>query len=99
MIGDRELPDLKVLVERHEVARAGLDAQIAGADDAVTQAMASGVVLDIGARGLPRGRPEFARVVVAQINVAAAEIEGNVVIAVTRDAPQAPVAVEDRKST
>jgi hypothetical protein len=47
-----------------------------GADDRVAHAMAAGVVLQGVARGLPGGRPELLRLVVAQIHVAAAEIQG-----------------------
>ena len=60
VIGHRELPDFQVLVERDEVASVRLDAVVVRADDGVAHAVAAGVVLELVARGLPRGRPELA---------------------------------------
>ena len=67
---------------------------VGGADDGVAHAVAAGVVVELGARGLPGRRPEFAGVVVAQVDVAPAEIERHVVVAVAREAAQAGVAIK-----
>jgi len=51
------------------------------------------VFVQSGPRGLPRRRPELGGVVVAQVEVAPAVIKRRVVVAVTRDAAQARIAV------
>ena len=94
VIGHRKLPDFEVLVERHEVARARRDAPVCRADRAVAHAVAATVVLRFVPRGLPGGRPELSGLIVPQIDITPAEIEGNIVVAVTRNAPQPGVAIE-----
>jgi hypothetical protein len=93
-VGDRELPNLEVLAQRDKVAGVRLDAGVLRSDDGVAHAVAAGVVLELVACGLPGGRPEFLRLVVAQVDVAPAEIERHVVVAVARDPAQAGVAIE-----
>ena len=63
-------------------------------DDGVAHAMAAFVFVELGARRLPRRRPEFAAVVVAQIKIAPAEIERRVVVAIAGQAAQPGVAVK-----
>jgi hypothetical protein len=53
VIRDRELPDLKVLVEGNEVACRRLDALLVGANDGVTHAVATRVALELSLGGLP----------------------------------------------
>src|SRR3954449_2512766 len=74
MVRNCQLPDLKILVERHEEAGAGLDPAVLRGDCGVTHSMPAGIVLQLVACGLPGRRPELARGVVSQINVPSAEI-------------------------
>ncbi len=90
----RQLPDLQVGVQRHEIERFGLDAVRQRADGRVAQAVAAVVAVQRAARRLPRGRPELAGRVVAQVEVAPAGVEGHVVVAVAGQPAQARVAVE-----
>ena len=55
VIRDRELPDLKILVEGNKVACGRLDALVVGANDGVTQAVATRVALELSLGGLPGG--------------------------------------------
>jgi len=94
MVHHAELPDFQILVERHKVARARLDAVVFRGNRCIAHAVSAGILLQFVSRGLPGGRPEFAGVIIAKINVAPANIIGSVVVAVARDAAQARVAVE-----
>jgi hypothetical protein len=93
-IRDCGLPDLKVLVERDEIARVRADALVIGADDRVTQAVTARIVARLVARGLPGRRPEAARFAVAEVDVAPARIHGHVVVAVPAEAAQLGVAIK-----
>src|ERR1039457_652784 len=88
------MPDFEILLQRHEKARSCRNATALGADDAVAHAVAASVLLRIGVGGLPGGRPVIARLVVAHIDVASPQVEGDIVIPVARDAAQARVAIE-----
>ena len=94
LVGHRELPDFEILVQRHEVAGVGLDAGIFRADGGVAHAVAAGVVLELVAGGLPGGGPELLGFIVAQVDVASAEVEGRVVVAVAGEPAQAGIAIE-----
>ncbi len=93
-VGDAGAPNLQRLAQRHEVRRLGADAVAARADDRVAQPVAALVVLDEPADRLPAGTPVVAGEVVTQVQVAAADIEGRVVVAVARQAAQAGIAIE-----
>jgi len=92
--GDVEPPDLPVGVKGDEVSDRGLDVAVGGTDDGVAQAVASGVVLKVAAGGLPGGRPELAALVVPQIDVTPALVEGDVVVAVPGQPSEARIAIE-----
>src|SRR6478735_8466000 len=94
MILNRELPDLQALAHRHKVSRAGFNTFVSRSNHAVTHAMTAAVLVQLGARGLPCRRPEFAALVIADVNVAAANVRRNIVIAVARQPTQARVAIE-----
>ena len=97
-IRHRQLPDFEILIERHEVAGARFNAGVLRPDGGVAHAVTARILLQFVLRGLPGGGPEFARgiaaSIIAKINVASAQIEGSVVVAVARDAAQARVAVK-----
>ncbi len=93
-VGHGEFPDLKRFAQRNEVTRLRLDFFVAGADDGVAHAVTAFVFVQFGARGLPGGRPEFAGVIVAEVEVTPANIERRVVIAIARQAAQARIAIE-----
>ena len=93
-VGHREFPDFQRFAQRHEIAGLRFDLVVAGADGGVAHAVAAFVFVQLGARRLPRRRPEFAGVVVAEVEVAPAEIERRVVVAVARQAAQAGVAIK-----
>ena len=93
MIGEGELPDFEIFVERDEVASASGHAVVGGADGRVAHAVAAGIICELAARRLPGGRPEVATIV-AKINVATAEIKGRIVVAIASEASQAGVAIE-----
>ncbi len=94
LVGECELPDFQIFAQRHEVARAGANALIGRADDGVAESVLAGVAVEIAAGRLPRRRPVGAAAVVAQVDVAPARIERDVVVAVARQAAQARVHVE-----
>src|SRR6516162_1579262 len=94
MICNRELPDLKIFVERNEVPGTRLYASRARANDRVAQAMATEVILELSLSGLPGRRPEFAGIIVTDIDIAPAEIARGVVVAVAGNSPQARVTIE-----
>ena len=94
MVGHRELPHFEILVEGNEVAGVRLNAVRGRADGGIAHAVTAGVVLDGVARGLPRRRPEPARFFVAQIDVASAEIEGRIVVAIAGEAAEAGISIE-----
>jgi len=56
--------------------------------------MTAGVFKDVALGRLPAGRPELVAVVVAEVDVAAAEVEGNLVVAIAADAAKACIAKE-----
>src|SRR5271165_5727045 len=56
--------------------------------------MAAGILFQFVARGLPGRGPEFARGIIAKINVAPAKIERGIVVSVARNTAQARVAVK-----
>ena len=90
----REFPDFQRFTERHEISGLRLDLVAARTDGGVAHAVAAFVLVELGARGLPRWRPELVGVVVADIEVAPADIERRVVVAVPGQAAQARVAVK-----
>ncbi len=51
-------------------------------------------IVQLAPGGLPGRRPKLPRVIISHIDVAPAAIEGDVVVAVARDAPQARIAIE-----
>ena len=93
-VGYGELPDFQTLVERNKVTRPRLDAAKARRDGRIAQAVAANVVFEIATGRLPRGRPEFAGLIVAQVDVAPAQVERNVVIAIARKAAKPRITVE-----
>jgi hypothetical protein len=94
VIGDRRLPDLEGLAERDEVGDLGLDAGPARADDRVAEAVTAAIGLELGVRGLPGRRPEVPAVPVPQVQVPAARIEGDAVVAVAGQPAESGIAVE-----
>ena len=108
VICHRELPDFQASAQiiavsgfsqRHEIAGLGLDPLVGGADHRIPQTVTAGIVLQVAASGLPRGRPVPAGVyaiqaVIAQVEVAPTGIEGHIVVAIARDSPQARIAVK-----
>ena len=93
-VGDGEFPDFQGFAHRDEVAGLRLDLAASGGDEGIAHAVAAFVLVKRGARRLPRGRPEFAGVIVADIKIAPAEIKRSVVVAIAGEAAQAGVAVE-----
>src|SRR6185295_3181090 len=64
------------------------------ADDRIAQPVAAAIILQLRAGRLPRRRPELARRVVTQVDVAPAIIEWDVVVAVAGDPPQPRVPIK-----
>ena len=93
-VGDRQLPDFQVLVERHKVAGVRLDAAAGGSDHRVAHAVAARIVLQGVARRLPGRGPELSRFVIPQIHIAPAEIHGHIVVPVAGEPAQAGVAIK-----
>jgi hypothetical protein len=93
-VGHREFPDFQRLAERHEISGLRLDLVVARTDGGVAHAVAAFVFVELGARRLPGRRPELAGVVVADVEIAPADIERRVVVAVAGQAAQARVAVK-----
>ena len=93
-VGDGGAPELECLAERDEVERLDLDPRAAPRDHRVAEPVAAAVAVELAARGLPRRRPEVARVVVPDVQIAAAPVERHVVVAVSGEAPQARVVAE-----
>ena len=87
-------PDLEGLAERHEVARLRPDPGAARGDGRVAHPVAALVVVELALGRLPAGAPVRAVVVVAEVQVAPAEVERCVVVAVARQPPQPRVPVE-----
>ncbi len=94
LVGHSGAPDLEVLAERHEVRGLGVDARGARADRGVAHAVSALVVVHLAADRLPAGTPIGAGVVVAHVDVAAADVEGGVVVAVAGQTPQTGILVE-----
>ncbi len=94
VIGHSQLPDFQVLIERDEVAGACFDAFVFRADNAVAHAMTAAVFLDLVARGLPRGRPELAALVVANVDISSTEIERHIVVAIAADSTKPRVTIK-----
>src|SRR5579872_1345714 len=94
MVRDSQLPDLKIFVERHEVARAGLDPVILRTDRGVAHAVTARVILEFAASGLPRWRPEVTSGIVSNIDIPSTKIERRVVVAITGDPAQARVTIK-----
>ena len=90
----REFPDFQRFAERHEIGGLRLDFVATRTDGSVAHAVAAFVLVEFGARRLPRWRPELVGVVVADIEVAPADIKRRVVVAVAGQAAEARVAVK-----
>ncbi len=93
-VGHRGLPDLQVGVLGHKVAGLRLNALGFGADDRVAHAVAAPIAVQLGAGGLPTGRPIRATCVVPHIEVAPAAVHGDVVIAKAGQPAQAGVSIK-----
>ena len=94
VVGHLELPDFQCFPKRHEIGHLRLDPVMGRADDGIAHAVAAFVLFELGLGRLPGRRPEFAVVVVADIQITAADIKRRVVVAVARQAAQARIAVE-----
>ncbi len=94
VIGHSQLPDFQVLIERDEVASACFDAFVFRADNAVAHAVSAAVFLDLVARGLPRGRPELAALVVTDVDIPPTEIERYIVVAIAADSTKPRVTIK-----
>ena len=94
-VGDPRPPDLERLAERDEVERLRLDARPARADHRVAEPVAAAVVLEVARGSAARTATSSRRVVgVAEVEVAAADVERRVVVAVAREPAQPGVAEE-----
>src|SRR6185369_4791875 len=94
MVGDGQLPDFQVLIERNEISSAGLNFLVLRPDDAVAHPLPAAVILELVARGLPARRPELLAIIVANVDITSSEIKWHVVVARTRDPPQPRVAIK-----
>jgi hypothetical protein len=71
-----------------KVERLGVDARVAAADDRLADAVPTAVAGEVGAHLLPRRRPQISARSIAQVQVAPADVEGCVVVAVADQAPE-----------
>ena len=94
VIGHREFPDFQRFTQRHEICGLRLDLAVARTDGGIAHAVAAFVFVQLGARRLPGRRPEFAGVVVAEVEVTPTDIERRIVVAVPGQAAQAGIPVE-----
>ena len=92
LVGDREPLNFAIEILRNEELHLGSYAVLGGVDNGVAHAVAALVAVKLGLNGAPAGVPYG--VSVLYVEVSAAHINGNVVVAVTRDAAQTSVLIE-----
>ena len=92
LVGENQLLNLAVVILRNEESSLSLESVLLAGDDGVAHAVAALVAVELGLYGGPAGIPDG--VAVLDVEVSAAHVYRDVVVAVTGDTAQTSVLIE-----
>ena len=86
VVAEQDVPELDGIVHRDEERLFGVDLAVVAAIVHVAEAVAAGIARLVPADGLPRDRPEFAALIVAEVDIVARAVHRDAVWPEARDA-------------